>query len=231
MRLPLRPLFFVLLLLSPLHALAGQAYFIDPDQIDLTRLLAPPPAVGSPRQEREMAELVALGRDRTPVAAAFAMADRERTAYRFADVLGPAFTADAFPLTGALLAKVNKDASAIVDRAKTFWSRPRPFVTNPDLAPSLKKPDGHSYPSGHATFGTLAGIILADMVPEMAGPLFERAEAYRRNRVIGGVHYPSDVEAGRLAGTVIAAFLPLSPAFREEFARARAELRAGLGLR
>ena len=87
-----------------------------------------------------------------------------------------------------------------------------------------------SYPSGHSTFGTVDSIILANMVPERATQIYERAEAYRFNREIGGVHYPSDVAAGRIAGTVIAAFLQQSPVFQEAYAAARAETRQVLGL-
>ena len=60
--------------------------------------------------------------------------------------------------------------------------------------------------------------------------LLARADDYGRNRVIAGVHYPSDVESGRLAATVFAAFLFVSPAFERDRAAAAKELRTALGL-
>jgi acid phosphatase (class A) len=44
------------------------------------------------------------------------------------------------------------------------------------------------------------------------------------------VHYRSDIEAGRIARTVLAALAMNHPDFPREFAAARAELRATLGL-
>ncbi|HEX7416538.1 MAG TPA: hypothetical protein VF315_00670 [Steroidobacteraceae bacterium] len=48
--------------------------------------------------------------------------------------------------------------------------------------------------------------------------------------MVGGVHYGSDVQAGRIAGSVLAALLFDSPAFQRDAAAARAELRQALGL-
>ena len=61
------------------------------------------------------------------------------------------------------------------------------------------------YPSGHANAGYTIAIVLAQMVPEKRAEIFARAQAFALNRVIGGVHFRSDIEAGRLSGTLIAA--------------------------
>jgi acid phosphatase (class A) len=230
MRQPIRVLLLVLLLLLPQPGRAGETFFVAPEQIDLTRLLAPPPAVGSPEQQRDMAELLALQKERTPEQEALAQADEERSVYRFADVVGTDFTPDKLPLATALFAAVKKTAAAVVDPSKDYWHRPRPYMTNPELHPCLHKPSGPSYPSNHATFATVTGIILADMIPEKAAQIHARAALFRFNRELGGVHYPGDVEAGRLAGTVIAAFLLQNQAFLSEYAKARTEVRQVLGL-
>jgi acid phosphatase (class A) len=47
---------------------------------------------------------------------------------------------------------------------------------------------------------------------------------------VGGIHYPSDIEMGRIAGTVIAQTISTHPDFSQEFEAAKAELRAALGL-
>jgi acid phosphatase (class A) len=48
--------------------------------------------------------------------------------------------------------------------------------------------------------------------------------------MIVGAHYPTDVEAGRITGTVAAALLLQNPLFQRDFAAARAQLRAQLQL-
>ena len=57
-----------------------------------------------------------------------------------------------------------------------------------------------------------------------------RAAEYANNRVVAGVHYPSDIEGGRLTATAFAAALFASPAFQSDLAAARAELRQALNL-
>ena len=58
----------------------------------------------------------------------------------------------------------------------------------------------------------------------------DRAWFYGENRIIGGIHYRSDIEAGRIAGSVIAASIMEQPEFQAEFTAAQAELRKVLGL-
>lgn len=230
-RHPIWALGLLVLLLLPQQGAADASLFVTPRQIDLTKLLPPPPADGSPQQQRELARMLALQQERTPEQVALAKADEERSVFRFADVVGKAFTPERLPRTAALFAAVQKTAGAIVYPAKDYWHRIRPFLADAAIQPCVFRPRGPSYPSSHATFGTVAGIILADMLPEKAAAIAQRAAAYGENRVIGGVHYPSDVAAGRTAGTVIAAFLFQDQAFLAEYAEARSELRQALGLR
>jgi len=72
--------------------------------------------------------------------------------------------------------------------------------------------------------------VLAQMVPEQRAALFARGRTYGQSRVIIGAHFPSDVEAGHLIGSVAAAFLLQSPQFQNDLRAARASLRQSLGL-
>jgi membrane-associated phospholipid phosphatase len=44
--------------------------------------------------------------------------------------------------------------------------------------------------SGHAAFAYVTAILLADMVPEKALAIFDRAAIIAHSRVVAGVHYP-----------------------------------------
>ena len=68
------------------------------------------------------------------------------------------------------------------------------------------------------------------MVPEKSAALYARGAEYGLNRVLAGVHFPSDVEAGRISATVIAAAMMRNPNFQKEFEAAKIELRRALGL-
>lgn len=101
---------------------------------------------------------------------------------------------------------------------------------SPCTAPAANPVYSPSYPSGHATVGAMMAILLAQMVPEHRAALFVRGWDYGQARIVSGVHFPSDVEAGRVLGTLLVGMLRLDRTFRADFDHARRELRAGLGL-
>lgn len=221
---------FLLLLCSTQLVWARQARTFTPEPIDFARLLPPPPAPGSLQQRQEIERLLALQHARTPAMVAAVQADAARTVFRFADVMGPAFTPENLPLTAAFFDQVKKDARIMLGDAKEHWNRPRPSQTDPAIEPCIKNPHNASYPSGHSTYATVVSILLANMAPQKQAQIYERARQYRENREIAGVHFPSDVAAGRIAGTVIVARLFENPAFLREFAAATTEVRRVLGL-
>jgi len=101
---------------------------------------------------------------------------------------------------------------------------------SPCLAAETNPAYSYSYPSGHSTFGAMTAILLANMVPEKRAELFARGWDYGQSRVVGGVHFPSDVESGRIEATAMVALMMQSSEFQSDFASATMELRKGLGL-
>ncbi len=209
----------------------GTFIFVKPGQLDLGKLLAPSPDANSESQKRDLAAVLETQKTRTPTQVERAVADNPLSIYRFADVVGPDFSAARYPQVDAFFKRMFNDSRILVLSSKDVWDRPRPYVVSKDVQTvgELPKAPG-SYPSGHAIFGYLSAIVLANMLPEKAGALYERGYEYGTNRVITGVHFPSDLEAGRMAATAIAAALMNSEQFRTELDVAKVELRKGLGL-
>jgi acid phosphatase (class A) len=214
---------------SSAPAVEGNPY-VTVHELDLVRFLAPPVPLDSPLMRAELAEVLKVQVTRTPEMEARAIADVEETPWRFADILGPKLVREALPRTEAFFKRVAASESAVVDPAKNHWARPRPFMMSDLVRPVTWKSTSGSYPSGHATYGTLAAIMLAEMVPERRAEIMARGAEYARNRVVAGNHFPSDVEAGRIAGHLIAFALLAREEARADFEAARAELRAALGL-
>lgn len=210
---------------------SGQPFYVAPADAALDRILAPPPAVGSAAYKRDVQALLDMQRTRTDADVADAQADAEISFLRFADVLGPELRADKLPVTVKFLRQIGTDAGRATGLAKKHFARPRPSRENAEIVPVLGNAGGESYPSGHATFGYTAGILLAMMVPEKAPELFERAARYGRNRNVGGVHYPTDIEAGRTAASVVVALALRNPKFVADLEQSKTELRAVLGLK
>ena len=204
--------------------------FITEKDLDLVWLLPPPPAGDSPQTRQELGEVLTLQVTRTPEMAARAAADATENIWRFEAVMGPKFRKEALPKLDAFFARVFATEDAVVDPAKLVWKRLRPHQMSDLVRPSAKLSNSGAWPSGHAASGTLAGITLARMVPEKRTDIMARAWEYGDNRVVGGLHYRSDIEAGRIAGAVIAEAVFNRDDFKREYEEARSELRRELGL-
>lgn len=106
-----------------------------------------------------------------------------------------------------LLAYLNMalmDTSILCWRAKfTHWF-PRPSQVDTKIVPSFPLPNFPSYPSGHAAFSGAAATFLSYRFPDEKDKLIDFAEEAALSRVVSGIHYPFDSEAGLSQGRKIA---------------------------
>ena len=221
---------FFVVLFSACSLYASTKVYVPATDVDLTKILPPPPAQDSAQTKKEIDEMLAFQESRTDKMVKYAQADQEISVFRFSDIMGEKFTKENLPFTGEFFHNVTANASIISGPAKDFWKRPRPSVFDARVKPCVKVPPNAAYPSGHSTAGNLMAIILANMVPEKSAEIYGRGWDFAVNRIIGGVHYRSDSEAGRMAATVIAAFMFRNPDFMADYERSRTEIRKALGL-
>ncbi|ENN86297.1 putative acid phosphatase [Rhizobium freirei PRF 81] len=223
-------LLLVVGLASPVFAEDAKP-FSDAKEINLLDLLPPPPANDSAQTKAELGEILTIQVTRTPEMAARAVADSQENVWRFSDVIdNPKFTKENLPKFSAFFDRVVETEGAVVDPAKDVWKRPRPHLYSDLVKPIVSLSKSGSYPSGHTTVGTLMGVVLSNMVPEKRAAIMTRAWEYGHNRIVGGIHYASDIEAGRIVGMVIAETITTHDDYKTEYEGAKAELRAALGL-
>jgi acid phosphatase (class A) len=223
------------------------AHYPLTSQVDIVALLPPPPTPDSPAQLADLQAVLDAQRSaHADGTLAHALADVQQSCGRFSDALGDDLTSDGNSKLLAFLDRSAHQGALISGPAKRYWKRTRPYAYSSeverlgDMAPQSTPTPGmdkasdeiahSSYPSGHATFGTICAILLAEMVPEKRAALFARNRDYDHSRMVVGAHFPTDLEAGRIAGTLGAQLLLQDPALRRELQQARSSLRASLGL-
>jgi acid phosphatase (class A) len=209
-------------------------YLAAGDAPDAIRILPPPPAAGSGREADDRAIFAATralkGDPRWDLATSDADLHPANGMADFACALGVTLTPETAPTVASLFARISKDARAVIDPPKARYARPRPYLADANAPICVDKTDdlakSASYPSGHATQSWAWGLVLAELVPDRATEILMRARSIGESRVVCGVHYMSDIEAGRDAGSALVARLHADAAFQADLAKAREEIRA-----
>lgn len=104
----------------------------------------------------------------------------------------------------ALLNLAIYDATVAAWEAKYTYNRAHPSEVDSSLSTLLENPDSPSYPSEHAAAAGAAAAVLSYLFPDHAAEFAVKADEAARSRLLAGVHYPSDVEAGLALGQAVA---------------------------
>jgi acid phosphatase (class A) len=214
----------LLLFLPSLHGKDDFKYLSD-DSPDVIALLPDPPAAGSAEAAADLATTRAVSRARTPEQAAKVAAGADLTLFSFSPAIGSWFEPGRFPQTEAFIKRVLADTRTATSAGKTHFQRPRPYTVDPAIVP-VAEDKSFSYPSGHATRGTVLALILAELFPANREALLRLGRDAGWDRIVAGVHYPSDIFAGRVLGQAIVHQMLRNPRFLQDLAEARAELAA-----
>jgi membrane-associated phospholipid phosphatase len=164
------------------------------------------PRLGTLQAQEEAAIMLWLQHARTRADLARVQVENQPDLAIFLGALGSPWGAGAYPATKAMLRQAREDMKAVVDGLKAGFARPRPHVTDPQLAPALPDDGSFSFPSRHATEGVLYAALLTRLDPGDPFALAEEGRLIGDDRVLAGVHWPSDVEAGQRLGQAFAAY-------------------------
>jgi membrane-associated phospholipid phosphatase len=171
----------------------------------------PPPLPGSARFTTDLNELLQIGRTRTtaqadtvrywatdaPSSRWEVFMDDEITRHR----LGPLHAARALALASTAMG----DALIACWDAKFYYWLERPISADTTLKTAISTPPFPSYPSGHSTQSAAAAEVFAYLFPDRAAYYRQKADEASTSRVLAGIHYRFDIEAGEELGRKIGA--------------------------
>jgi acid phosphatase (class A) len=215
------------------RACAATGYLFG-HEVDYRSVVGPPPAQDSAwdHADEQLVEALQSVDDARQQSAKL---DEEELYPRFAEAFGRTIDTKHSPVLVAMLDRAVSDANWTAGKAKDRYQRPRPYqrlqlqhTCDKTTAP---KPEDHavegtSYPSGHSTRGWTVAMVLARVAPDRAEALMKRAEEYEESRLICGMHFPTDVQAGQSVAEAVVGHLDAARNFQTDLARARKEYAA-----
>ena len=224
-RLNLLPLFFGALLVTvSVHGAETVVGFLAPGTIDAKAVLPPPPAPGSLAARADLETVLQLQASRTPAEVAWARSIVKDQPFYFVNVLGPWFTKENLPVTAAFLKSVTGDLAAVSNGAKDQFARTRPPYVDAAVHPCVEIPTSASYPSGHTMRAFVWAAVLGEIFPDRQAELNTWAHQVAWGRVMGGVHFPTDLMGGRILAEAVVEALRKNPAYRADIEKCRAEV-------
>lgn len=201
--LKIKNILITLLMSLSMFAATAQARELGASQIK--KMLGPYPTAGSVEEAHDFEILLNYQATRTEADCAAAASEVKanlKTFFGGANGLLTAHEVKHFSLRlkeGMIMTAYNAFL------AKEMFKRPRPYKTHPEIKPCIKLSNTYAYPSGHTTLSRVYARVLGRIYPERSELFLKRADEIAMHRVLGGVHHPSDIAAGKILGDAIAA--------------------------
>jgi len=215
----LRPAF----VLALLGASAALAFAAEAPALDWVALVGDYPRAGSEAQVGDTAVMLWLQRTRTREDVLRAQGEVSHSHGIFSAVAGVDLDSPRLPRTRALVEAATRELVGVLSPVKHHFARPRPYDEDPRITPAVPREPSYAYPSGHAAWGMVEAGILAELAPARREAILERGRQVGYDRVLGGVHHPSDVVAGQRLGETLAGLWLKEPERRRQLEEARAE--------
>lgn len=199
-----------------------QPVYVPATAIDLKRVLPAPPEPNSLADLADLETVLRVQEFRPPAEMAEAARDSTLGPMDWsATLLGTDFTAINYPKVAKLLADIRGDMSPYA-HTSPYTHRARPKDRDARVKPILLSHYG-AYPSARATGTRIWAFVMGEIVPERKADFLAHADKSAWLRVVGGIHYPTDLIGGRAIGEAFILLLQKNPDFNRDLAIAKAE--------
>ena len=218
----------------------GHAYFTKAELPDMTKILPPYPAFESARFVADQSQhlwgkLMRQDEQRAAQAQNDAVYSMQTAIDAYSPLFGLEITKEGTPEIYSILQDVCASCDSIYSDAKAVFNRQRPYAYYDEGTLVPEKEEKHrnegSYPSGHTVFFWASALLLSDInqTNEAMEALLARGYEFGQSRVIAGYHWQSDVDAGRMAGSVLYQLIRNHERFIGQLEKARAEFKEKTG--
>lgn len=200
-------------------------HLADLSLLNIEQVLPPPPSPDSLAGKADLETVLEVQAHRTANEirwAKFIQQFDPWAVFGYGGLLGPHFDRAHLPRVAQAMSEV-RTLSAEYKRAKEEFARPRPFVLDPRVHPCITLPTDPSYPSGHTFQAYVNAELLAAIFPERRDAIMERAQEVGWGRIVAGVHFPTDIEAGRRLAEAVMRLEFKNPQFQALIAECRQE--------
>lgn len=180
---------------------------------ELLKTLPPPPAEGSDDLKKDIRELLEIQKNRTQKDCERAEAQIKIRTRDFLSGAGVILDPNVEKQVERFANRVKIEAEFFVKKLKDHYKRKRPHDYIEGAKPCIRKSKSTAYPSGHATDAYIIALVLTDLYAAQKEALLSKGLEYGQSRVIGGVHHPADVVAGKILAELLHAELLKSEAY------------------
>lgn len=163
----------------------------------------PYPQLGTPAGEQDLAKTILQYDNRVVPAELQRMADED------IDGLFESYLNEkGINYNSSYYSKLRVGLLPMIKALKEYYNRPRPYQVarsygidfNGDHLSTAQSP---SYPSGHTIQAYVMALKLAEQFPKYQADLLNIAELVSQSRIDRGVHFPSDIDFGRIIAYLI----------------------------
>jgi len=208
--------------------------WLDGAKLDIAKIIGLPPAQNSPEGKAEFEQVQHITLNRTPEREKAAIADQRLALVNFLNGMDTGYIDGTHREVRLLFREAQVELGILLKSVHRLTSRQRPFQLWAKVrvkpCPGAR-PEGTSFPSGHAATAALYAELLKTAAPELSERLEQRVKSYGESRLICGFHYQSDLVAGDKVGRAVAKALLADQAFKTRFDETVPEIRVAFGVK
>lgn len=182
----------------------------------------PPPTAGSTVDKNDFATLMTIQTSRTKAQCAAA---EEQAMCDLPSFFGSLLSQKELAAVSDLYGEVFNDTDYFVNGVKARFNRPRPYLRFNSIHICIDPNPTTSYPSGHSAISRAMARTLGLIFPDRADAFLRLGNQAAMNRMIGGVHHPSDVRAGQAIGDLVFEGMTKNPKFVETISQIQKSLK------